>query len=356
MSTPAYQQKRKHPRRVVSRGCSCVAPITRRKAQTKDMSPTRFGKFPSIERGGLTLAERGVLAQMYTFADQNGVLYVNQEKLARELEIGRSTLLRHLSALEHKGFLTRRHQYRNGGGYRTSEYRLSVVVKDSLKGRDNKSKTDPETTETTSHDVPESGQRDVPESGQQLHTVPKNSSQTVPSDGSRDGAVDRMRTETDDLADAGTRVPDQLRAIKSALFPNDPGHNGRVTLPTERLNDAQGPLWRDWEPNARHWRMIHSLRCDHGIVINPDALFAAWEQSAVQTPTGKQRVSANWGADLMAAIQIVAHDIDDAFELSPVFDERYYSENAEELIADYHWHAQDEHEESSPWSISSAPF
>ena len=131
-------------------------------------------------------------------------------------------------------------------------------------------------------------------------------------------------------------------------------------LPYEATDDAT-PLWRNWEPNRAHFKALAEARKHYGIVISPDALFAAWERSTDLTESGaRKRVSANWGADLMSAIHVIANDIDDSFPLSPVFDERKCSEYAEALIDDYHWYSKDDrthvHIEESPWSNRTAPF
>lgn len=321
------------------------------------MHHKRFGKFPHITGAGLTLAERGVLAHLYCFADTKGILHVGQQKLADELGISRSQVSRHLGSLEGKGFLTRRHQLRRGGGYRTSAYQLNVVALGEDLVLD--AETRGSSVETAVNDVADTRQRDVADTRQQLQTVLKSSSQTVPCNGGAPTSEDDQSKVTDTCGHGSSAQP--LIQIKSKRFPRDPGQNaGKRMLPYEATDDAT-TLWRNWEPNRAHFKAFAEARTEYGIAIDPDALFAAWETSTDETESGTQkRVSSNWGADLMGAIQVIANDIDDSFPLSPVFEERRCSEYADTLIDDYHWFSKDDrahvHTEESPWSNNTAHF
>ncbi|MGW5521687.1 helix-turn-helix domain-containing protein [Gordonia sp. NPDC003950] len=219
----------------------------------------------------MTLTEAGFYAVLATFADADtGDFWATRTTLAQAAGASLRTVDTHLDALMAKGYLTRTRR-----GNRSSRYRLRV--------RDSQDAATPDLQDAATPDLQDAAH--------------------ITDQGITDQGTDHPPAGAPLRDCTGDRLIPKRFPIISERFPKPiPGVFDLEQTARER------PLPRDWQPNRSHWRLIHDLRADHGVLVLPgwvDAVFAAWEAWAMCD----HRLSANWGASLRGAIQAIAEHL-----------------------------------------------
>ena len=92
----------------------------------------RFGAVPTaaIRDQRVTHAQLRVLAELSTYADEDGWCFPHQQTMADHLGIVRETVNRHVARLVALGYVETQAQYRNDGGRRGSRYRVVMDTGD----------------------------------------------------------------------------------------------------------------------------------------------------------------------------------------------------------------------------------